>query len=83
MAETEKKKKSSESSPVRQAQAHTAMGWIAYTLLWPPGVISGASNCSEAVGRSTGSLQSADDNIMAVVPTTVDCRHLLCVSVSA
>lgn len=38
-----------------------------HTILWPPGVISGARNCSGAVGRSTGSIQSVDDNIIAVL----------------
>lgn len=38
-----------------------------HIILWPPSVISGASNCSGAVGRSTGSIQSVDNNIIAVL----------------
>lgn len=57
-----------------------------HTILWPPVVISGASNCSGAVGRSTGCIQSIDDNIIAVLGRflrKVSTQLGLCVSVSA
>jgi hypothetical protein len=57
-----------------------------HTILWPPIVIGGASNCSGAVGRSTDSIQSVDDNIIAVLgiffAKSVNAVGL-CVSVSA
>lgn len=57
-----------------------------HSILWPPNVTSGASNCSGAVGRSTGSVQSfmtISLQYQASFLRKVSTQLGLCVSVSA